>query len=445
MELPEALTQYYEELTALLLSQSPQNGGGEFTPGWSLPPLDQRLTEFFRPSTLTWSPLATYNHCRLSVLDLRSNPATRTTKTFASLLMVARAVEFVRRTRERVMIVTPSSANKATALRDAVWRAVDLGLVSPSEIQIVCLVPEISVHKVWDSPLNHDPSLRRANPVLTLPAGSAQNVKDIVRAVAVSEAEQVSSRCGVNVWFTLALDNYKVADAIRGFMERDMLPSPEGARVHAHSVSSAFGLLGHDYGQRWRGGIARSQYFLVQHLAAPDMVLDLYTDSFDRAGLPTYTADPTTGLHVQCADLHFPFTTHAVDENLDSTFYTHAPVTAAAMKSIIRTQGGGGIVVSLHECVERYGAVRELLRPTGIDIPADPRDVREWSLVMAMVGVLNGIDRKLLQAGTEVVVHASGTYGVHEYKALSREHAISVSDPEQLIDQMITASACSSR
>ena len=57
------------------------------------------------------------------MLDLTGNPGTHTTKTFASLLIVARAVEYIRRTGEKVVIFSPTSANKGTALRDAVLRA----------------------------------------------------------------------------------------------------------------------------------------------------------------------------------------------------------------------------------------------------------------------------------------------------------------------------------
>jgi hypothetical protein len=80
------------------------------------------------------------------------------------------------------------------------------------------------------------------------------------------------------------------------------------------------------------------------------------------------------------------------------------------MNGIISRQGGGGIVISLHEWLSRYPAVRAMPATTGVTLPAGPRRLREWSLVMAMTGVLAGIERGLL--GTdEVLLHDSGSYG----------------------------------
>jgi hypothetical protein len=84
------------------------------------------------------------------------------------------------------------------------------------------------------------------------------------------------------------------------------------------------------------------------------------------------------------------------------------------MNEIIGRQGGGGIVVSRYECLARYDEIRELLDGAGPTLPGDPAALREWSLVMAMTGTLNALERGLLSAD-EVVVHGSGSYGTEDF------------------------------
>ncbi|WP_158895685.1 DUF6002 family protein [Amycolatopsis anabasis] len=435
---PGVLAHYYPELTVLLRGVGERVSTRLFQPGWSLPELDDRLVEFFAPSTMSWTELGIHGETELSLLDLRGNPGTRTTKTFASLLMVARAVAHIQATGDRIAIVTPSSANKATALRDAVLRAIETGLVSPEQLQIVSLVPAQSQPKLWDSALRSREYLARHNPILVHRGGERAGVKTIVGEFAASEADQVTRSTGVKLWFTLALDNYRVADAVRAFVEQDFLPAVP-VRLHAHAVSSAFGLLGHAFGEEWRGRPGRAQYFLVQHLDTPDMVLDLYCDTFDRSRRPDYEFDPGSGLYRQDRDPHFPQWTHAVDEALDPTFYTRAPATSPTMKQLIRGAGGGGIVVSLYECLQRYARIRALLSRSAVTLPSDPRELREWSLVMAMTGVLNAIDRQVIPVGANVVVHASGSYGIQDYTPIPAADLIEVRDSGELATQVTRA------
>lgn len=101
---------------------------------------------------------------RLVLLDLMGNPGTLTVKTLASHVIVARAVRHTETTGEPVMLVTPSSANKATALRDAVLRAYRTGLATPAELRIVSLVPDASRAKLWSSALSEDAELAERNP-----------------------------------------------------------------------------------------------------------------------------------------------------------------------------------------------------------------------------------------------------------------------------------------
>lgn len=427
--LDNTLAHYHGELAALLARSTTASEG--FDPGVDLPVLDERLRAFYSASALSWHSLPSLGGTALSLLDLRHNPGTRTTKTMASLLLVARAVAHLHRGGDPVTIVTPSSANKATALRDAVWRAIDSGLVERDQLSVVSVVPAAARDKVFASPLDADPDLHRRNPVLTV----ADPRRDAVKAVVAGYSRRASQVGGRRLWFTMSLANYRTADTVRAYFEQDFVPA--GRRLHAHAVSSGFGLLGHAHGARSRG-IDPSPYFLVQHLDTPDMVLDLYRDDFDRHGLPDYRYD--TGLHVQHEDPHFPHAADSLDEVLETTFYTHAPTTSPVMKSLIRQHGGGGIVVSLHECLMRYPRIRALLADTDIDLPADSRELREWSLVMALTGVLNAEERGLLTGYEEVTVHASGSYSTTDYIPLRESASTSLATENDLDEHVAYAS-----
>ncbi|MDQ0780034.1 hypothetical protein QF026_008500 [Streptomyces aurantiacus] len=408
------LLRYYDDLSRVLADTGRQDRTAGFTPGWRLPALGAALERFFEPGGISAQDLGSHHGTHLRFLNLMHNPRTRTTKTLASLLIVARAVDHIQRTGESVMIVTPSSANKATALRDAVLRAHETGLAGADQLRIVCVVPAASSHKLWRSPLTDDDVLRARNPLAVLDAAQPLHVKELARALADREADALFARYGVRLWYTMDLSNYAVADTARALFERDYLPA--APRVHAHSVSSAFGLLGHFYGQQqhtgrdWPGTGAR--YFLVQHLGTPDMVSSYYHGRFDYRPQWQYR----DGLHVQDSDPRFPERTFAPNEQLDTTFYTRTPATSDRMNEIIRRQGGGGIVVSLAECLDRYPRIRDLLEPAGVELPSDPRQIREWSLVMALTGVLNALDRGLLDE-TEILIHGSGSYHADDYQA----------------------------
>ncbi|HVQ92856.1 MAG TPA: DUF6002 family protein [Mycobacteriales bacterium] len=423
------LLDYYDRLPAVIaatgVDPAPVVDPLAFSPGYPLPDLDDRMRRYLAVATAQWSPLADYGATRLSLLDLTGNPGTQTTKTIASLLIVARAVGHIQRTGEPVLIFTPSSANKATALRDAVERALAAGLATPDQLRIVTLVPASCRDKLRSSGLSADPALRRRNPVLLYDGAQPEDVKPLARTTVRDHAATLRGR-GWNLWFTLELQNYVVADAARAFFEQDVAPTAAAGRprLHAHAVSSAFGLLGYVAGREVleRSGAAttadRPGFLLVQHLGTPDMVLHLRTGSFDRAGLPPYRLDPATGLHRQDADPHFPAVTHDPAEVLDPTFYSRAPLTAPTMTGLIERFGGGGIVVSLAECLARYPHLRQWLEPSGRPLPADFRRLREWSLVMALTGTLTAIDRGLVPADSEIVVHGTGSYAAGDYQPL---------------------------
>lgn len=426
------LSDYYPRLpeaTARIVDDpAPRPDPPDFSPGFALPELDSDLRAFLAPATAQWHTAATYQGHRVVLLDLTGNPGTHTTKTFASLLIVARAVEYIRRTGEPVLIFSPTSANKGTALRDAVIGAYDAGLADPEQLRIVVLAPAASLAKLRSCRLSQDPALRALNPLLLYDGAQPEDVKPLGRSFVDGAAARFKAGTGGNVWFSLDLPNYLVADTARAFFEHAVDPPVPGGppRLHAHAVSSAFGLLGYHEGRAVleatgaASPATRPASLLVQHLGTPDMVLKLRTGSFDRSGAPTYKPDQT-GLLRQSDDPRFPAATLDADEVLDPTFYTRRPATSAAMNAIIDRYGGDGIVVSLHECLERYPLVRQAL---GTDrgavpprpLPDDPRDLREWSLVMAWTGALNAIDRGLVAPGTEIVVHGTGWYGAGDYE-----------------------------
>ncbi|WP_405528532.1 DUF6002 family protein [Streptomyces avidinii] len=432
----------YEEQLRYALDQAGRTAspGSAFAPPFELPEPSAELTKFFAVATPRFAELGTAGQTRLVLLDLMSNPDTRTVKTLASLVIVARAVLHWERTGEPVMIVTPSSANKATALRDAVLRAYRSGLSDPSRLRIVTVVPEVARPKLWSSALSDDAMLAERNPMCVLARGET-DVKTVTKLVVEEVTKELAARTGFRLWHTLDLVNYQCSDALRAFAERSELPQAPGiTRAHAHAVSSAFGLLGHHFGTTLLPAAPSApQYFLVQHMATPDMVLSLYGMT-----APEYRLNPSTGLHYQDEEPRYPAVTFDPAENLESTFYTRAPATSPAMNALIRSSGGGGVVVSLHECLGRYGQIRAMLAKAGVALPADPRDLREWSLVIAMTGALNGIDRGLLRAD-EVLVHGSGSYSVQDFTPIPdrRLHAIAGADDlRQAVSAAATARSC---
>ncbi|MEU5690216.1 DUF6002 family protein [Actinosynnema sp. NPDC020468] len=423
--LSNVLTRFADGVRAaadLVREEGGSGVAGSFEIDLAPPPVDAALEEFYEPSAMSARRLGDYREHRLVLLDLMGNPMTRTTKTIASLSMIARAVNHIRNTGERVLVLTPTSGNKGTALRDAVGRALDLGLVSEDELRIVTALPQRSLTKARTSRLAATAQRCRKNPIVLQRCERPDEVKSFAQAFVRDQGAEVFGRTGFRLWNSLNLDNYRVADSVRAFTEHVLLPpvAEAGQRVHAHAVSSAYGLLGYHLGRRvLEGGryhptdvpVGRHpQFFIVQQLATPDMVLSLTKGSFSRENIPAYRYLPTTGLHHQETDPSFPFATHSLTESVDPTFYTSRPATSEAFNGIVAEHGGGGIVVSLHECLTRYPLVRALLADSGVALPEDPREVREWSLVKVFTGVMLAADRGLLPAGAEVVVHGSGFY-----------------------------------
>jgi Family of unknown function (DUF6002) len=227
----------------------------------------------------------------------------------------------------------------------------------------------------------------------------------------------------LKLWHSLRLENYRFADQVRAFFDFEfgLAAQPSIRTVHVHSVSSAYGLLGYYSGIEVLRGmgheVANPSFLLVQHMATSDMVRHLLQNSFEEKIIPAYTQQ-TDGVWIQSASGHFPQRTWSPEELLEHTFYTHKPATAEEMTRLIKTYGGSGIVVSLLECFERYSECAKLLEKSQVQLPSDPRQLREWSLVMAMTGMMNAIDRNLLPAVDGFTVHASGSYSDDDYETV---------------------------
>ena len=422
-----------------------------FAPTFELPPLDSRLERFFSSSGVNIHDPLRYGGCTLRLLDLIGNPGTKTCKTFASHIMVARAIRHIERTGESVLLLTPTSANKGGALRNAVLRAIECGLAQPHQLRVAIVVPRQGLQKLWSSALSETPALRLRNPVFLAHDKDSSVVKQLAKACVAQHADSLLREHGVRVWHTYQVDNYRMADAVRAFIEaRWIPPAPPGAmRFHAQAVSSGFGVLGYAHGRRvlaqchGHTELTASQWLLVQQLGTPDLVLHRLFGSCNRENLPGYSIDAASGLQVQTASPHFPARTLALDEVIDSTFYSQNPVTADLVNAAMEQHGGTGIVVSLQECLDRYARLRSLLPTSAPTLPPDPRDLREWALAMVMTGVLGAIDRALLPQGSEVIVHVSGCYTAQDYTPIPQEHTIAAAGVSDMLGAIIDGSgAC---
>ena len=451
---PNALSRYYDRIRAAAgrLSSAASPPGDFFQPGWELPEPTRQLDEFFAVSALSGGPLSEYRGRALSFLDLTGNPGTRTTKTFGSAIIVARALRHIAVTGESVLLVSPSAANKAVALRDAVLRAYQVGAASPASLRVAVVVPAANLQKIWDSGLTAA-KYSVANPIGVFDGAEREHVKKLATAAVQMMSAEVLASSGFRIWYTLDPLNYMLADIVRAFFEHEMVPSTTGPahRWHAHAVSSAYGLLGHDMGWRElekvsdpRPAAPPPRYLLVQHLETPDLVLNLRAEAAANYRLPRYEIDQQTGQYRQAGpvDPHFPEVCYSDDERLERTFDTRNPPTIPRVQDLLARHGGDGIVVSLPECLARYQEIRQLLGGTTVaPLPADPRRLREWAGVMAVAGALAAIDRGLIPLGDEVMVHCSGAYSEGDYEIPDRRQLHPVDAAEDVAAMLRKAAA----
>jgi Family of unknown function (DUF6002) len=289
-------------------------------------------------------------------------------------------------------------------------------------LRVSVVIPASGLPKLWASALEDGGELQRMNPICVWDGEDREGVKRLVTGFVESDAQRVLDEDGFRVWDSLHVDNYMVADVVRAFAEVDAWGVPQQPRLHAHTVSSAYGFLGHDLGTEIGGhGGAAARYLMVQHLATPDLVLWSHTGRIDDADVPAYHQDPATGRFAQNDSLFFPPTVEALQEIVEPTFYTRRPPTLERIADRLPGARGRGMVVSRQECRSRYAEVMERLAAfTDVQPIDDQDDVREWSLVMAFTGAMNAIDRGLVEEA-EIVVHGSGFYGASDVGSRSED------------------------
>ncbi|VVQ37680.1 hypothetical protein PS943_05374 [Pseudomonas fluorescens] len=431
------IERYYD----LIVSSAPgfevSTSDDAFEPSMKLPAMEPRMQAFLSVATAQFFEMGRYRGMPLRLFDLRQNANTQTTKTFASTLIVARAIRHIQDTGDSILLFSPSSGNKAIALRDAVLRALKNKLVHPEQLRIVTLTPAQTTGKLRRTELYDDPRLRALNPVFVLDTESPEAVK-----VVGQQFKDLFNRRPLGdskLWHSLRLENYRFSDQARAFFDFEYGDAWDTDRktVHVHAVSSAYGLLGYcsgvDVMRRHGTQVSTPSFLLVQHLATSDMVLHLLDGNFEGASAPRYKQG-ADGLWVQSESAHFPAATWSPDEVLEPTFYTHLPPTAVEMTAQVRANGGSGIVVSLHECMQRYSECAQFLANTPVSLPADPRDLKEWSLVMAMTGCLNAIDRQLLEGMDGCTIHASGTYCAGDFEGIPTEGLSFIDSAEEMME-----------
>jgi hypothetical protein len=304
--------------------------------------------------------------------------------------------------------------------------------VDASSLSIVSVVPRAASQKLRRSALSSDPLLRTLNPLLVLPGDEPEAVKPMVSAAAavlVDRGGDTTSR----LWLTLKLDNYTVADAARALFEAAVSPATD-QRLHAHAVSSAYGLLGYARGLdvlRSEGVLGtgkRPGYLLVQHLYTSDMVQHLLQQT-----PPEYRWDEARGFYRQDDNVNWPAETDDPAENMETTFYTHAPATRDAMSELIHQSSGTGVVVSKRDCLAEMDAARGTLGRLGIALPEDVSQLREWATVMCWTGVAKARRQKLIHQDAEVILHASGSYSDQDYEVVPEDEYDEVFAPADVV------------
>lgn len=84
----------------------------DFEPSMRLPVLDTRMQSFLSVATAQFFELGLYRNIPLRLFDLRQNENTQTTKTFASTLIVARAIRHIQETGESILLFSLRPATK---------------------------------------------------------------------------------------------------------------------------------------------------------------------------------------------------------------------------------------------------------------------------------------------------------------------------------------------
>src|SRR5260364_286709 len=175
------------------------------------------MSAFPSPATASLCALGEYRGYPLRLLDLRQNPNTQTTKTLASLIIVSRAIRYIQETNQPVLLFSPSYGDKAIALRDAVARALAVGLVQPEKLRIATLTPVQTLAKLRRSVLCEEPELRALHPVFVLNHTLPETVKQVGQDFKQLFHQLTDKR--FQLWHSLQLENYRVADQVRAFFD----------------------------------------------------------------------------------------------------------------------------------------------------------------------------------------------------------------------------------
>jgi hypothetical protein len=96
---PETPISVIERYYDLIVSSSSEfeisSSDAAFEPSMRLPELDPRMQSFLSVATAQLFEMGSYRDVPLRLFDLRQNKNTQTTKTFASTLIVARAIRHI--------------------------------------------------------------------------------------------------------------------------------------------------------------------------------------------------------------------------------------------------------------------------------------------------------------------------------------------------------------
>jgi hypothetical protein len=430
--LRNALAQYYNEVQAALRMLTNRTSSipsaSLFEPNFEMPALSKRLHDYFEGSDIAWRPANMGLGAQGDAfLDLTLNGRTRTTKTFASRVIVARALRHIETSGDPVMLISPSSGNKATALRESVAQAYESGLADPDCLRVTCVVPEVSRFKVAAGSAE---LLDGCNPLLYLRADSPLDVKALVRA-AQQVLEKPSSRW--RLWFTLAPYNYLAGDVVRAFAERDLGGPAPAQRVHVHAVSSGYGLLGYSLGRELLSAKNRVSMLLVQHPATPDLVLMAQARLGAGEVAPSYSGSAVGGF-AQDGNPRFPPIVVDLQEVVDETFYTRNPATLVDMSELLEAHGGDGIVVSAAECRAAFDSYVSACHDSRLATPETFTDLAERSLLMAYTGLRMARARNLVPP-IPAVIHGTGAYGVQDFERPDGARWGKISS----VDQFVTA------
>jgi hypothetical protein len=86
--------------------------------------------------------------------------------------------------------------------------------------------------------------------------------------------------------------------------------------------------------------------------------------------------------------------------------------------------------------MDRYAECRILLERSAVKLPPDPRDLKEWSLVMAVTGLMTAIDRGLLGNVDGCTIHASGSYAVDDFRSIPTTDLRKIGSAQQMLSAL---------